>query len=118
MPGGTAIQFVLRHLTNKKMTNNNSTVATPPGIDPKGKNCIITGGAGGIGSSLARILHKEGAKNIYHRDTEVDWLKLGKTRDSLSGGGLVFLVNIGADSDFFCTGAFDSSSVVCDFPGS
>ena len=34
-----------------------------------------------------QIAAKEGAKNIYHRDTEVDWLKLGKTRDSLSGDG-------------------------------
>ena len=59
------------------MTNNNSTVATPPGIDPKGKNCIITGGAGGIGSSLARILHKEGAKNIILAD-KVDSNKTAK----------------------------------------
>ncbi len=59
------------------MNNNESISATPPGINPEGKNCVITGGAGGIGSSLARILHKEGAKNIVLAD-KVDSNKIAK----------------------------------------
>ena len=52
-------------------------------MDIKGKVCVITGGAGGIGAAMARKFHAEGAKAIVVAD--LDMGPLQKVADSVGG---------------------------------
>lgn len=61
----------------------------------KGKVCVITGGASGIGKALAERFHQEGAKGVVVADMQVDKLE----QVAASVNGLAIVTDVSKEED-------------------
>lgn len=64
-------------------------------MNPKGKVCVVTGAASGIGEAVARAFAKAGAKGVVVADLNAE--QLAKVADEI--GGLAVPTDVGKESD-------------------